>query len=208
MVNYIKKLFGNNTTEVNSMEGEDTNFDTPIELDDSYVHPLMELDFYHNFAIYDKEKQQELMNQFIHYIQGQSSRLVFINNVSVILANGYGCFNSISLQIIHYLEYLIKHNNHKIEEIYDVLIHGHYSDSIDIAFYKLYDKLDKQQQSYVSGELQKYVQGQVGDYMLFENLHAALLEQDGEKSVKGDLFLHILKYVSEYHYDKIREWFL
>lgn len=37
MVNYIKKLFGNNTTGVNSMEGEDTNFDTPIELDDSYA---------------------------------------------------------------------------------------------------------------------------------------------------------------------------
>lgn len=208
MVKYLKKLFGNNITEVNSMEGEDTNLDNPIEFDDTYVSPLMELDFYHNFAIYDKEKQQELMNQFLHYIQGQSKRLVFINNVRAILANGCGCFNSISLQIIQYMEYLIKHNNHKIEEIYDVLIHGHYSDSIDIAFYKLYVKLDKQQQCLVSVELTKYAQGQEGRYMLFENLHAVLSEQDGEESVKGDLFLHILKYVTEYHYDKIREWFL
>lgn len=171
-----------------------------------YVQDIIEMDFYNDFSALEDTTQQCLIEELQHFIQGINPCPIFINNVSCILAGEWGAFCNSALRIIDYLGYIAENDKEKIKEIFAILQLGHYSDLIDLSFFKQFIKLDSQQQQDIMCEFQKVAQGQEGAYMMMKNIKSFLLNDRKGSSEESHIVLCILEFLSDSHPEKIHDW--
>lgn len=173
-----------------------------------YVQDIIEMDFYNDFATLENTKQQYLIEALQRFVQGINGNIIFINNVRSVLVDRrhYNTFDMVAVRMIHYLEYVAENDKEKIKEIFAILQLGHYSDLIDLSFFKQFIKLDSQQQQDIMCEFQKVAQGQEGAYMMMKNIKSFLLNDRKGSSEESHIFLCILEFLSDSHPEKIHDW--
>lgn len=77
-----------------------------------------ENDFYDKFFSIADDKKDRILIELQHFLQGNDYS-IFINNVSVALANDYWAFSRDDLEIKDYLMNLAMNNPQKLLEIYE-----------------------------------------------------------------------------------------